>query len=179
MRKAFILAGGPAWMVSALLFAQAPPRPGSPEIQRLDFYVGKWEEAGRSRSDPSTEFRKLAGEESCEWFPGGQSVVCRETTTDSSGRTEALTILSYNSAQRSYGLSGVDSTGIVYSGTGVLEGGVWTWDVDATAGDAAMRERFRFRPEGPAQRSMEAEIPSSDGSWKRVAEVTYRRKKSS
>lgn len=165
--------------VPGLLPAQIAPQPGSPEIKRLEFYVGKWEEGGRSRTDPSAEFRKLTGEESCEWFPGGLSVVCRETTTDSSGRTEALYILTYNSAQRVYGVAGVDSTGNVYGGTGVLEGGVWTWDVDATAGDAAMRQRYRFRPEGPAQRSMEIEIPKSDGSWQRVAEVTYRRKKSS
>lgn len=52
------------------------------------------------------------------------------------------------------------------------------WDVDAAAGDAPMKQRYRFRAEGPEQRSMEIEVPKSDGSWRRVTEVTYRRKKS-
>ena len=174
--RALAIGLGASLFASGLL-AQMAPQPGSAEIKRMDFYVGKWDASGRSRTDPSAEFGKLTGDESCEWFHGGLSVVCRETTTDKSGRTEALYILSYDSSRRGYGIAGVDSTGSVYSGTGGLEGGVWLWEVDAAAGDATMRQRYRFRAEGPDQRSMEIEVPKSDGTWQRIAEVTYRRRK--
>ena len=89
---------GLACMLPPAAASQAEARPA--EVQRLQFYVGHWNEAGQMRSDPNEPFKDVAGGETCTWSAGGYAVVCEEKTEGPGGGWEGVYILSYDAAAR-------------------------------------------------------------------------------
>ena len=100
---------------------------------QLSFYVGKWTEEGQSRATPNGAFGRITGQESCAWFSGGSSLVCRETTQDASGESDSIYILAYDAIRKLYTVYGTDNVGTIYSGTGTVDAGVWRWTAEARA----------------------------------------------
>lgn len=141
----------------------------------LGFYVGRWTEEGQSRATASAAFGRISGEESCAWFSGGPSVVCRETTQDQVGETDSIYILGYDRAKQVYTLSGTDNTGRLYSGTGTVSGGVWRWTAEARAGGVVTPMRYTFRSGANGSRTMDVEIAAGKGAWSKIVGVTYKR----
>ncbi len=171
------------WMVVALwlcvgmlsLSAQQAPTGEAAESQ-LGFYLGKWTEEGQSRAKPTGAFGKITGEESCAWFSGGPSVVCRETTQDQSGETDSIYILAFDASRKLYTVYGTDNVGTVYSGTGTVDqGGVWHWTAEARAKGVVTPMRYTFRSAGNGSRTMDVEVAASKGVWAKIVGVTYKR----
>ena len=153
-------------------FAEDSSNPG-PEVKQLGFYVGKWNEAGQSRSGSAEPFGKLSGNESCEWFSGGFAVVCRESTVDRNGNSEGLYILAYDSGKKLYTVYGTDQMGTIYSGTGTLESGTWRWTAEAAWQGSTTQMRYTFHPASEGGRTMQVEIAEGDGIWSKIIDVTY------
>jgi hypothetical protein len=160
------------YMVPFFCLAEESPKPG-PEVNQLSFYVGKWNETGESRSDPSGAFGKLSGHESCEWFSGGYSVVCRESTVDSNGTSDGLYILAYDVNKKLYTVYGTDNFGTIYSGTGTVENGTWRWTAEAVSGDSTTPMRYNFNSADAGARTMSVEVGDGNGSWSELLRVTY------
>jgi hypothetical protein len=141
---------------------------------QLGFFVGKWSEDGQSRASASGGFGKLTGEENCAWFSGGPAVVCRETTQDSTGETDAIYLLSFDAAKRVYSVYGTDNMGTMLSGTGTVENGVWHFTAESrTDAGVITPMRYTFRDGGNGTRAMDIEI-STKGVWAKIVGVTYR-----
>jgi hypothetical protein len=81
------------------------------EVQRLQFYVGSWNETGQMRDDPGKAFQPIAGGETCKWSAGGYAVLCEEKTEGGSMVPRSLGTTCTRSG---------DSTGIVGSGSPIL-----------------------------------------------------------
>jgi hypothetical protein len=50
----------------------------SPDLQRLNFYVGRWSKAGQMREDPTKPSKPISGSETCKWaaqYIGGQALL--------------------------------------------------------------------------------------------------------
>ena len=84
MRTSYVLA---AWVVisaagASVVAAQAPaaPKPG-PEHARLAYFVGKWKTEGEMKPGPMGPGGKMSGTDTCEWYDGHFSVVCRSEGT--------------------------------------------------------------------------------------------------
>ena len=140
----------------------------------LGFFIGKWTEEGQSRAKPTDPFGKITGDESCAWFSGGPSVVCRETTQDKSGETDSIYILAYDAGRKLYTVNGTDNTGAIYSGTGTVTNGVWRWTVEMRAEGASTPMRYTFRAATGGGRTMDAEAAAGNGTWVKILGVTYK-----
>ena len=140
----------------------------------LGFFIGKWTEEGQSRAKPTDAFGKITGNESCAWFSGGPSVVCRETTQDKNGEVDSIYLLAYDSGRKLYTVSGTDNTGAIYSGTGTVSNGVWRWTAEMRAGGAVTAMRYTFRAATGGGRTMDVEVPAGSGAWAKVISVTYK-----
>jgi hypothetical protein len=151
-------------------------RGGDASPSQLGFYIGRWTAEGQSRATPTGSFASTKGDETCAWFSGGPSIVCRETMTDSTGETDSIYILSYDPAKKQYAVYGTDNTGAVYSGTGTESAGVWRWTAEMRDSRGAVTPmRYTFREATGGGRSMEIEAASGKGAWARIASVTYKR----
>ncbi len=153
----------------------AQPKAGAAEPSQLSFFLGKWTVDGQSRSTPTGAFGKLTGNETCAWFSGGPSVVCRETTQDAGGEVDSIYILSFDPAKKQYTVHGTDNNGSVTSGTGTVAAGVWKWAVESRGADGSVTPmRFTFRQAGPGSRSMDVDMAAGKGTWAKIMGLTYR-----
>jgi len=159
-------------VVPFFIFAEEGPKPG-PEVKKLSFYVGKWNETGESRAGSGEAFGKLSGHELCEWFSGGFSVVCRESTVDSNGTSDGLYILAYDGSKKLYTVYGTDNIGTIYSGTGTLENGMWRWTAEAVSGNSKTVMRYTFNSASGGARTMSVEVGGDNSSWSELLRVTY------
>ncbi len=144
--------------------------------KRLAYFIGTWKESGESRADQNQEFGKLSGSETCEWQAGKTAVLCRETTTDASGKIEASYLIGYDGVSRAYSLRGFDSTGMALTATGTIDGDRWTWIGLSNSPAGSMSMRFTFDLAHSPGRTMLVEFADRDGKWVKAATVDYVRK---
>ncbi len=122
---------------------------------------------------PRKGSRKLAGNETCSWFSGGPSIICRETTKDANSESDAIYILSYDSARKTYAVYGTDNLGTIYSGSGTVDAaGVWRWTAESRRNGDVSPLRYTFKG-GNGTRTMDVEI-STKGVWSKLQSVTYK-----
>jgi hypothetical protein len=153
---------------------QAPPPGGrSAEVSELEFFVGHWTTSGESRAAPDADMAPLSGEETCEWFSGGTSVICRETTTDANGTVDSIYILAYDPTRRHYTVYGTDGNGAIYSGIGTARDGSWDWDAEVRMGEAVMPMKYSFRPGEDGSRDMQVLLDAGGGRWTELVKAHY------
>ena len=145
----------------------------SVEAGELEFFVGHWTTSGQSRAMPDAELTPLSGEETCEWFSGGTSVLCRETITDANGSVDSIYILAYDPTRRHYTVYGTDGNGAIYSGIGTVRDGVWDWDAEMRLGDSVSQMKYSFRPGDDGGRDMTVQADIGNGSWVELVQAHY------
>ena len=142
----------------------------SPELERLGFYVGAWDETGEMRGDPASPFQAISGGETCAWAAGGFAVVCDEKTAGPGGGWEGVYILGYDAEAGQYHVHGIEKPGSSMHAVGRVEGERWVWLTDpAPDGTQA---RFTFAPADAGARTLVLEVGAGD-SYAAIAKVTY------
>ncbi len=168
------------WVIGLIVAAamvsnvSAQPTTRAAEESQLGFFLGKWASEGQSRNSPTGPFSKMTGNETCSWFSGGPSVICRETTKDSNSESDALYILSYDPARKTYAVYGTDNMGTIYSGTGTVDAaGIWKWTAESRSNGTVTPMRYTFKGISGGARTMDVEV-SSKGVWSKIQSVTYK-----
>jgi hypothetical protein len=141
-------------MLPKVAAAQVESRPA--EVQRLQFYVGRWKETGQMRDDPSKLFQPVGGGETCKWSAGGYAVLCEEKTEGAGGGWEGVYILSYNAAGQQYHVHGTERPGYNIHALGRLDGDRWIWVTDPAPDGSQVR--YTFAPAGAGARTMTVNI---------------------
>ena len=159
---------GLSYMLSSVAASQVQPRPA--EVQRLQFYVGSWDEAGEMRDDPNKSFQPIAGGETCKWAAGGYAVVCEEKTEGAGGGWEGVYILSYDAGGRQYHVYGTEKPGNAIHAVGRLDGDRWIWVTDP-APDGS-RVRYTFVPAGAGARTLTVETGVAER-WSGIVNIKY------
>jgi len=142
----------------------------SPELERLGFYVGVWDETGEMRGDPANPFEAISGGETCAWAAGGFAVVCDEKTAGPGGGWEGVYILGWDSEASQYSVYGIEKPGSSLPAVGPVEGERWVWRTDP-APDGS-RARFTFAPADAGARTLVLEVGAGDD-YAAIAKVTY------
>lgn len=164
-----------AAVVSSVSTMSAQPTRRATEESQLGFYLGKWTEEGQSRNTPTGPFSKLTGNETCSWFSGGPSVICRETTKDANSESDAIYIMSYDSSRKTYAVYGTDNMGTIYSGSGTVDAaGVWRWTAESRSKGEVTPMRYTFKAAGNGSRTMDVEVAAGKGAWSKIQSVTYK-----
>jgi len=160
----------------APLLAQTPPR--TPEVQRLEAFVGTWTTEGNVEASPMGPARTWKGTLKGDWAPGGFAVIRFDDEKDGSGDAQRTIFLFHFDAKgkthRAFMVGG-DGTGDL----GILSFGAdsmtWEWDVSAPDGKR-LALRGTLKPLSGAVRAYE-EAYSEDGkTWKVYAHSRDTRK---
>src|SRR5688572_10172930 len=80
---------------SAAAQASQAHKPG-PEHARLGYFVGKWNAEGELKPGPMGPGGKFTATDTCEWFEGRFSVICRSEGKMPTGPSKSIGILGYN-----------------------------------------------------------------------------------
>ncbi|HWB43636.1 MAG TPA: DUF1579 family protein [Gemmatimonadales bacterium] len=164
-------------MLAALVVVAAPvaeaqaPQP-SAEHKRLGYFVGRWAAEGELKSGPMGPGGKFTAADTCEWFEGGFSVVCRSEGRMPTGPARSIGILGYSAEEKVYTYYGVDNSGMTMASVakGTLQGDTWTYTDESTMGGAKVKSRVTIKELSPTAYSFRMEFQAPDGKWLPVME---------
>ena len=150
----------------AVAQAQQAPKPG-PEHQRLAYFVGKWKAEGEVKPGPMGPGGKISSNDTCDWFEGRYSVICRSEGSTPTGPTKSMGILGYNPEEKVYTYYGVDNSGMNMASVpkGKLEGDTWTYTDEGTMGGQRYKSRVVIKELSPKSYSFRMDIQGPDGKW--------------
>jgi hypothetical protein len=101
-------------MVAVTVLQTAPAR--SPEVQKLDAFLGEW----RMKDDPPDAPNRTI----CQWAPNGRCLLCDQIHPGADGPVKELNIFTYDRAQSAYVMQGMrPSRRAPFS----IEGQTWTY----------------------------------------------------
>jgi hypothetical protein len=161
--------------------AQTPPPIPKPtaEHQKLAYFVGNWTSAGEMKPSPFGPGGKMTGTETCEWFAGNYSVVCRASGTSPMGPMKSLGILGYAAEEKAYTFYGTDSMGM-NTGTvakGSMQGDTWTFTDESVMMGQKVKSRWVMKISSPTSYTFRWEMDPGGGKWATVVEGTATKKK--
>jgi hypothetical protein len=151
-----------------LLAAQAPqaPKPG-PEHARLGYFVGKWTAEGEMKPGPMGPGGKIKSTDTCEWFDGRFSVICRSEGKTPTGPSKSIGILGYSPEEKVYTYYGVDNTNMTMASVprGTIQGDTWTYNDEGTMGGQKFKTRVTIKELSPTAYTFRMEMQGPDGKW--------------
>jgi hypothetical protein len=152
------------------------PVPGL-ENERLGFFVGKWKTTGEMKATPFGPGGKFTAKESCEWFSGKFSLVCKSKGKGPTGPTEGLGIIGYNGEEKVYVYYGIDNTPMAMTTVprGTFADDAWTYEDESRMGGQVVKSRYVMRMTGKRSYTSAWSILGADGQWKTVMEATSMR----
>jgi hypothetical protein len=148
--------------------AQAPQAaaPG-PEHARLGYFVGKWNAEGEMKPGPMGPGGKMKSSDTCEWFEGKFSVICRSEGTTPMGPTKSIGILGYSPEEKVYTYYGVDNSNMTMASVpkGTLRGDTWTYNDEGMMGGKKVKTRVTIKELSPTAYTFNMELQGPDGKW--------------
>jgi hypothetical protein len=175
MRTLNVLAACVALSTAGAQFvaAQAPQaaKPG-PEHARLGYFVGKWNAEGEMKPGPMGPGGKFTASDTCEWFEGRFSVVCRSEGKMPTGPSKSIGILGYNPEEKVYTYYGVDNTNMTMASVpkGTVQGKTWTYTDEGTMGGQKFKSRVTIKELSPTAYTFTMEMQGPDGKWATLME---------
>jgi hypothetical protein len=148
-----------------------PSKPG-PEHEKLGYFVGKWKAEGNVKPGPMGPGGKMSTTDTCEWFEGRYSVICRSEGTTPMGPTKSIGILGYNTEDKTYTYYGVDNSGMTMASVpkGTRQGDTWTYTDEGTMGGQKYKSRVIIKELSPKSYSFKMEMQGPDGKWMPMVE---------
>ncbi len=123
------------WLLSILCclifstsgFAQMSMPTPAPELKKLDFLVGTWNDEGEMKASPMGPGGKMTMTEKNEWMPGGFFLVLHSTFNSAMGSGSGMAVMGYDQEAKQYTYDEFNSMGERTHSTGSLDGDTWTW----------------------------------------------------
>jgi hypothetical protein len=173
MRQTFnLLAAYAVVSVAGLQVAAAQaPKPG-PEHARLGYFVGKWTAEGEIKPGPMGPGGKMKSSDTCEWFEGRYSVICRSEGTMPTGPTKSIGILGYSPEEKVYTYYGVDNSSMTMASVprGTVRGDTWTYTDEGMMGGKKVNTRVTIKELSPTAYTFKMEMQGPDGKWMPMVE---------
>jgi hypothetical protein len=146
--------------------ARQASKPG-PEHARLGYFVGKWNAEGALKPGPMGPGGKFTSSDTCEWFDGKYSVICRSEGKMPMGPSKSIGILGYNTEEKVYTYYGVDNSNMTMASVprGTLRGDTWTYTDEGMMGGQKVKSRVVIKELSPTSYTFRMDMQGPDGKW--------------
>jgi hypothetical protein len=110
---------------------------------------------------------KITGADTCEWFEGHYSVVCRSEGKSPMGAMKSIGILGYNTDEKVYTYYGIDNSPMTMTSAarGTVQGDTWTYTDESTMGGQKVKSRVTIKEISPTSYTFLMEMQGPDGKW--------------
>jgi len=172
MRRTLLLSLAGLFISWSATLAQEPPqmpKPG-PEVQRLGYFVGKWQGEGELKPGPFGPGGKFTTSDNNEWFTGGFFLVMRSDEKSPMGNGQSMMVVGYNAEQKVYTFHSIDSMGEAETATGTVQGDTWTWLGESKMGGRSLKSRFTLKELSPTSYSMKLDMSTDGTNWMTMME---------
>ena len=107
------------------------------------------------------------GTDTCEWYDGHFSVVCRSEGTGPWGPTKSIGILGYSTEEKVYTYYGVDNSPMTMSTVpkGTVQGKTWSYTDESMMGGKKVKSRVTINEVSPTEYTFKYELQGADGKW--------------
>ena len=154
-------------LVSAVVSVQSQgqaPRPG-PEHQRLEVFLGKWNQVGEALESPYGAAGKLTSTDTFEWLAGGFFMLHQWQARQGAVEFKATEILGYDSRNRVYTSHTFDNFGNSGSYKYTVQGSTWTTTGESEVQGKALKERCTTVFANPTTYSVKCEYSIDGIKW--------------
>ncbi len=107
----------------------APPKL-SPEVSRMNVWVGRWESKTQVLNTPYSSAASVTSEMTCNWSPNHGFVLCDHLVHGPGGATNSLSVYTYDAAAKSYKFFGVDQDSSPREVPLEVKGNVWSFGTE-------------------------------------------------
>jgi hypothetical protein len=106
----------------------APPQsPQSAETRKLDAWTGKWTTTGKLYKTAYSPAGEITITMTCNWSAYNAYMICDHLFSGPRGKSDDISIYTYNSADKSYKFYNVDQSGTARNTPMTIEGNIWTY----------------------------------------------------
>jgi hypothetical protein len=140
--------------------------------QELAYFVGRWAGEGEMKAGPFGPGGKMTTKDTCDWFEGRYSVVCRTEGTGPMGATKSIGIMGYSAEEKVYTYYGVDNTPMTMASVprGRKDGSTWTFTDESMMGGQKVKSRFIITALSPDAYAFKWEAEGPGGTWATIME---------
>jgi hypothetical protein len=150
---------------------QGPPTPG-PEVQRLAYFVGNWNEVGKSTAHGMEG--PVSSTQSWEWTAGGFFVEGHSDNESPAGAFKIMAVLGYDPETKMYIYNAFDSWGEQITAKGNVSGDTWTWTSETMMQGTSMKTRLTEKEVSKTQYTLKYESSTDGGNtWTSDEESTF------
>jgi hypothetical protein len=107
----------------------------SPEVTRLEQFVGKWITAGSTAGDAASKPLGIQSTDIYEWAPGGNFIIHHTYGRIGSVNVASLEIIGYDIAEKKYKSHYFGGDGSTSINDLIFENGKWYWQAQAMRGN--------------------------------------------
>jgi hypothetical protein len=110
---------------------------------------------------------KFTASDTCEWFEGRFSVICRSEGKMPTGPSKSMGILGYNPEEKVYTYYGVDNTNMTMACVpyGSVLGRTWGFGGVGSMGGQWVKSRVTIKELSPTAYTFTMEMQGPDGKW--------------
>jgi hypothetical protein len=121
---------------------------------------------------------KISSVDSCEWFDGHFSVICRSDGKSPMGPMKSVGILSYSPEEKVYTYYATDSSGMTMTSVpkGTVQGDTWTYTDESLMGGQKIKSRVTIKEVSPTSYTFIMEMQGADGKWMPLMETKNTKK---
>ena len=154
------------WPVAAIAQPPTPPKPTEAH-QRLGYFVGKWNNEGEMKPSPMGPGGKVKSVDTCEWFDGRFTIVCRYDGTGPMGAMKGMGIIGYSPDIKAYTYYAFDNSGMAMTTVprGTVKGDTWTYTDESQMGGVNFKSRVTLKEVSPTSYTFLMEVQAPDGKW--------------
>lgn len=145
----------------------APPSP-APELKKLDFLAGNWNDDADIKSGPMGAGGKMTITDKNDWMPGGFFLELRSTFTGAMGSGSDVAYMGYDSDEKKFTYDEFSSTGEHEHSTGTVDGDTWTWLADEKVGAQTMKGRYTMKVLSGTSYTFKFELSPDGSTWNTV-----------
>jgi hypothetical protein len=150
---------------------QEPPKPG-PEVMRLAYFVGNWQEVGKSTAHGMEG--PVSSTQSWEWVPGGFFLEGHSDNKSPAGAFKIMAVLGYDPATKMYIYNAYDSWGELITAKGSVSGDTWTSTTETTMQGTLIKTRLTEKEISKTQYTLKYESSTDGGTtWTSDMESTF------
>ncbi len=170
MNQTFKLLAFAFLLLTNHVFAQASAPQPSPELKKLDYFVGTWTLEGDFKAGAMGLAEKVTGSDRYEWMDGGFFLTGHSDFKSADGTGSSLALIGYDPQDRIYTYDAFNSMGDAEHAKGSFSLDTWIWTARFKIGLKDTQSRYLVKVLSPTSYEFK-HLMSEDGfTWTTIIE---------